>query len=566
MAILLYLSICISVILAYSPEEQNQELKQTNRALKQALEQLEFTSNNELSVGDDEVSVADDEVSVGWLSCPSKDIWDHGWMKSSNAGCEEWWENRKWGAGRDCSHCRNNAKMATNCPRTCCQKCRGSCKCDQSSTCTTTDPDQNFCYLDGGMMGKYCQDAVRSQVNPKKYWSWRPCKKQPCTRTSKYGDKTCEKDGFIYLVGDLAAMHCPGAIRDTTMTNTYKSYKLCEKSDCKCTTEYDGKFCAADGTCVEEINCATDGKCFLDGGSAAKSCPGAVKHPRGEFYYSKEVCKFKGGTKLLGAWHLERQISRPTSGPKTYTVKTTQSSTRSKETSSEDLSGWAKELSKTNSVEVAVEVSADFGFVSGSLSSKFNHETNKKRSSNFQQTVKDLATEAFSTSTSEEVTVQIAPREDETEPSHSNVWLWKVQAFGETQGEGEVSAIQTNIHWTMEMHGCGNDIPPNCIPGYCQSWDPNCWECTQSWAKINPDFRYPGYCNGSCWWEEVEKCPSTRECARLDGCTQQMKVGELCRANVPILPNGDKAFVRNCHRRYSVFEYKCDDFTAQSLP
>merc|ERR1719499_1250554 len=553
-------------------------MEQTNRALKQALEQLEVASNNELSVGYDELSdgydelsdgydelsvgydelsFADDEVSVGGVACPEKDTWKRSWGKSSNARCDEWWENDNWGAGKDCRKCWYNAKMAENCPRKCCEQCKSSCKCDQSSTCTT-DKEKNFCYLAGGMMGKYCKYAKRSKKHKKRYLSWEPCPNQPCTRTEKYGDFTCEKDGFIYLTGDLAAMHCPGAVVDPTMADTYISYEMCEKSKCMCTREYDH---------IKKLRCATDEKCFLDGGLAGRRCAGAEKHPRGDFYYSAEVCKYQGATKVIGAWSLEKTITRPLSSTKEYTVKITQKSSRSKEVSDEALNGWANQLSKSNSVEVAVEVGADFGFVSGSLSSKYAHTSDTTRSSNFQQTVKDLATEAFETTVEETVTVKLEPKTDPSEPSHANVWVWKVQAISQNQGEGLFSAIRSNLHWTLETHGCANDLPPNCIPGYCQSHDANCWECTQSWAKIDPDFKYPAYCNGDCWWEPVEDCPSNRESFSLPGCTEQMKSGELCKANVRFLPNGKDAFIHNCSGRYSIYKYKCaDDSTAQSLP
>lgn len=402
------------------------------------------------------------------------------------------------------------------------------------------------------MMGKYCQDSVRSQSsNNRRYWSWRPCQKQPCTRTSKYGDKTCAKDGFNYLVGGLAAAHCPGAIRDTTMTNTYKSYKICERSDCKCTEEYDG---------IEKFRCATDGKCFLDGGSSAKDCPGAVKHPRGEFYYSREVCKFQGGTVIIGSWYLERSLSRPVGSTRTWQIKTTQKDSRSKQVSDEALNGWAKQISRSNSVEVAAEVGADFGMVTASLSSKYSHTTDKTRSSNFQSTITNLATEAFEQSVEETVTIALKPIEDPSEPTHANVWIWKVQAIAENEGEGIFAANRLHMNWVIENHGCGNDNPPNCVPGFCQSRDPNCWECTQEWAKIDPNFRFPAYCGGGCYWQAVEvtECPSPRECYRLPGCTEQMKPGELCHSNLAYLPNGDPAKIKNCHGRYSVYQYKCD--------
>merc|ERR1719433_273581 len=407
------------------------------------------------------------------------------------------------------------------------------------------------------MMGKYCEHAKRSKKYKKRYFSWVPCKNQPCERTSKYGDKTCAKDGFIYLKGGLAAVHCPGATLDDTMSDTYKSYTMCKESKCKCTNEYDK---------IEKLTCATDNKCFLDGGFAGSQCPGAVKHTDGDYYYSEEVCKYKDRTVAIGSWSLEKQITRPVSSTKEYTVKMTQRSSRSSEVSSEAIKGWAKQLSQSNSVEVAVEVGMDFGFVSGSLSSKYSHTTDKSRSSNFQQTVKELATESFETTMEETVTVKLEPKTDPSEPSHANVWVWKVQTISKNQGEGLFSAIRSNLQWTLETHGCGNDIPPNCLPGFCQSFDPNCWECTQSWAKIDPDFVYPAFCSGACWWEPVENCPPNRESFELPGCTQQMKSGELCKANVEVLPNGKPAFIHNCSGRYSIYEYKCDDSTAQSLP
>jgi len=142
------------------------------------------------------------------------------------------------------------------------------------------------------------------------------------------------------------------------------------------------------------------------------------------------------------------------------------------------------------------------------------------------------------------------------EDRHMNWWYWSVKASDES---GTEWAEQDNPANARERTGCGYDIAPNCLPGYCQ--DDECWVCTQSWAIIDKNFKYPAQCQGKgkgCEWIGIssDQCPSGWELQNLPACMMDMKDGDRCQVFHGQLPNKENGEINNCDG-YDVFEYTC---------
>jgi len=141
---------------------------------------------------------------------------------------------------------------------------------------------------------------------------------------------------------------------------------------------------------------------------------------------------------------------------------------------------------------------------------------------------------------------------------HMNWWYWSVRASDES---GTEWAQHDNPSNAVERTGCGYDIAPNCLPGYCQ--DEQCWVCTQSWAMIDKNFKYPAQCQGEgkgCQWIGIssDQCPSGWELQNLPACMMDMKDGDRCQVFHGQLPNKENGEINNCDG-YDVFEYTCDN-------
>jgi len=259
--------------------------------------------------------------------------------------------------------------------------------------------------------------------------------------------------------------------------------------------------------------------------------------------------------KVIGSWTFET-VSRPLNSDIEYEITRTAESSRTDEISTSETNFWANHVAETHSVEVAVEASAEYGPISGSVSSKYGYTYEHAREESFESQLHNLASTTYAQSTTVTHTYTI-PKQVHGEPIYSNVWFFKFETINED--------LQNGIHYMVdngiEVHGCGYHIAPNCLPGYCSPYDPHCWSCTTDWAIIDPDFVAPPACGGEgegCDWVPVSSadCPSSSLARFMGECTEDMDVDELCEADT-ILPNGERNFnINNCGP-YDVFRYEC---------
>jgi len=445
--------------------------------------------------------------------------------------------------------------MAAKCPRTCCKNCRSSCKCVAGSTCPYSSTDKaNWCYLEGGMMGKYCKDSIRSKSgNNKRYWSWRPCKNQACyvATTGVVGEYSNCKKGWAYYEGP-AGEYCPGAHKSGTY-DAYWSYDLC-KTDCTCTDQYD--------TYPGRYSCKRLTWCYVKGGPAGRLCPGATKSAMGDYYWSEEPCKAVD-TKVIGYWHKVHTYQREEFISREEEVTVEETSSRSSSMAQTELNQWSQQITESHDLEVAVEFSYKWLAAKGSLSSRYNYHNEKIQNSHFEQEFRNKASETFTRKKTSKSKVTI-PKQDGSPNKFANVWTWRTEVVSRTKGgnnlpkEGGYFSAAREGKYVFTTTGCGYSMPPNCLPGYCQSNDSNCWTCERSWATINSTFVRP--CDDRCAWKPVESgsCPSRSKCSTLTECTAFMGENQLCRAKTDFLPNGEPANIRNCYGRYDIFDYQCD--------
>lgn len=393
-------------------------------------------------------------------------------------------------------------------------------------------------------MGAYCKDSKRSaSSNSRRYFSWRPCKEQLCERTTDHGDFTCSNAGWIYFTGGPAGQYCPGALKSRN-GNYYWSEEVCKKSNCECTDKYGS-----------HINCAERNWCYLDGDEKARECPGALKSRNGNFYWSYDPCIGRSKTKVIGYWHGPTPVTRSMLEDREITVTVETESTRTYGTSDDEVEGWAKQISYSHDVEVAVEAGASWGVGEASLAAKYNYHHGKSHDTHFERKLTQYAEDTFTQKKTVEIKRTIEKQKLDDAMGHVNYWVFRVEAINKLES-GRYWSTSRQGAYAIETYGCGHDVAPNCLPGHCDSEDPHCWTCTARWAMIDPDFKRP--CHDRCVWKAVKNCPDKRTVASLPDCTQDMKHNELCQSELRKLPNGESGNINNCYGRYDVFRYECD--------
>jgi len=273
-------------------------------------------------------------------------------------------------------------------------------------------------------------------------------------------------------------------------------------------------------------------------------------------FRKKETIEVEEHAKVIGSWTF-KTVSRPLLSDIEYEITKFAESSKSDEMSTAELNAWGNEISETQTVEVAVQADASYGVVSGSVSAAYGYEYAHSKSEQFENQLQNIASDTFTQST--EVTHSFSiPAQVEGEPVYSNIWFFQTEVIN--------SDLETATHYQidngLEVHGCGYHIAPNCLPGYCAPYDPNCWTCSTNWAIIDPDFTAPAGCGDAgegCDWVPVSlsECPPGSENSRMGDCHEGMEDGELCEADSP-LPNGLTNYnINNCGW-YDVFRYKCD--------
>jgi len=260
--------------------------------------------------------------------------------------------------------------------------------------------------------------------------------------------------------------------------------------------------------------------------------------------------------KVIGSWTF-RTISRPVLSDIEYEITKSAESSESSEMTTSEMNAWGNEISETHTVEVAVQADASYGVASGSVSSMYGYEYGHTKSQQFENQLQNIASNTFSQSTEVTRTFTI-PAQVDGEPIYSNIWFFQTDVIKNDGG----TATHYQVDFGLEVHGCGYHIAPNCLPGYCAPYDPNCWTCSADWAIINPDFISPPECGDAgegCDWVPVtlSECPPTSVSSTMKDCNEGMEDGEMCEAD-SVLPNGIRNYnINNCGA-YDVFRFKCD--------
>jgi len=272
------------------------------------------------------------------------------------------------------------------------------------------------------------------------------------------------------------------------------------------------------------------------------------------FYMTKATPELPA--KVIGQW-LKKTLTRPLTSDDQYVVTKHFESSESSEATESDMKNWGQQISESSNVEVAVEASANYGAYEAGLESRYGYEYEHTRSETFQSYLQNIASTTFSQSTTVQHTYTI-PKRVRGEPNYFNIWYFQTDVISRDYESATHYALSSGV----QTHGCGYSIAPNCLPGFCQAYDPHCWECTSAAAIIDPDFIPPPECadeGEGCTWNPVSatECPPPEISANvLDGCTEAMEHGELCEADSP-LPNGAFHDINNCGD-YDVFRFMCD--------
>jgi len=228
------------------------------------------------------------------------------------------------------------------------------------------------------------------------------------------------------------------------------------------------------------------------------------------------------------------------------------------------LASWSTLTSHTHHAEVAVETSASYGVASGSLSALYSYEYEHDRSQTFESQVSNLANKAFSQQVKIEVPIEIPMKGPGETIETVNVWYYETTVIGQaTSGLGLASATHFILSDRRTTYGCGHHIPPNCLPGYCDPDDHNCWECTTQWAQIDPTFRRPLHCEeegegGEFVAIQESECPHYSDIRNLPPCNESTGCGDMCEADGP-MPGWPSPThqIDNCYGAYDVFRWTC---------
>jgi len=281
-------------------------------------------------------------------------------------------------------------------------------------------------------------------------------------------------------------------------------------------------------------------------------------------WYVEYTCDVEPApTKAIGYWTAE-SVER-WSMSRDYIITKTYHSSTSDEASQTDMEAWSKSITQTHSAEVAVEGTFPTG--AASASSAYGYTNEQAKSESFERELQTVMAETFA----QELTVQqqfTVPAQEQGEPIYSNIWTFVTMIVNPNNPTGECDYAQHEMISGIQTQGCGYHLPPNCLPGFCSAYDPNCWTCTESFAIIDTNFVPPAECGGQqegCYWEAIDsdECPSVSDILLLPTCSGSMSVNMLCESD-SILPNGNTAYnVNNCGS-YDVFQFVCDEVDVAS--
>jgi len=262
------------------------------------------------------------------------------------------------------------------------------------------------------------------------------------------------------------------------------------------------------------------------------------------------------GVKTIGYWLPRPEVRLDFQEVKEIVMEFSGSSTE--EDSRKELESFSQDLKEKHSAEVAFEIGGAIKIIEAKLSAKYAYENERSRNEKFETELSKLASRTYSQKTiiKRKITV---PARKKHESVFQNVWVWKTEAIRE-----DLSHAGHFLDFALPTTGCGYDVPPNCLPGFCL--DDHCWDCTRKDMEINPDFVKPQCQIGEdCEWVAIptKDCPSRLEIQELDACTLDMKHGELCEADSPLPdrindPDAHDSFdVNNCPNNMDVFRYIC---------
>jgi len=267
--------------------------------------------------------------------------------------------------------------------------------------------------------------------------------------------------------------------------------------------------------------------------------------------------------KVIGLWR-KRAYDRSDIMDTNEVLTLRSSSSQSTTMEETEYASWNTLSSHTHHAEVAVEASASYGIASGSLSALYSYEYEHERSQTFESQVRNLANTAFNQQIEIKVPIIIPMKDPSDKIETVNVWYYETTVIGQaTSGSGLASATQFIISDRKTTYGCGHHIPPNCLPGYCDPDDHNCWECTTQWAQIDPTFRRPLQCEeegegGEFVKIQESECPPYSEIRNLPPCNESTGCGDMCEADGP-MPGwpGTTHQIDNCYGAYDVFRWTC---------
>jgi len=265
-----------------------------------------------------------------------------------------------------------------------------------------------------------------------------------------------------------------------------------------------------------------------------------------------------GSVKTIGYWFRKPEVRSDFDETKTITLTFESSSTESKE--KDQMRSFSNDILQKHSAEVAFEVGGTLkGIVEAKLSTKYAYENEQTHSEGFEKRLVHLAQKTFTQKTEFSSEVKI-PARKEHDPKFVNVYFWKTEAI-----KADLTSAAFYLEgFALARSGCGYDVPPNCLPGFCA--DKNCWTCTDDDMIINPNFKKPECVVGEgCEWKAIptKDCPSRLAVSELKECRLDMENGELCQADKPLPDQSNdedalqKFDVNNCPGSTDVFRYIC---------
>merc|ERR1711951_43200 len=144
---------------------------------------------------------------------------------------------------------------------------------------------------------------------------------------------------------------------------------------------------------------------------------------------------------------------------------------------------------------------------------------------------------------------------------NTNEWMHLFEQRRTIEWEDHYSsAITWNLEGNVETHGCGYDVAPNCLPGYCAENDEHCWTCTRNDMMIDPNFSPPAECSGSSTHSFVDfvvlpstgGCPQGRELteAQCEGLSNSGEFSSWETADTWGLPETCGCFLDQNGKRY----------------